>query len=506
MLLTPLSFSLRLFRHISLRSVVVTGFVLAILPLITGIVSAVLAVERLAVLSQQTVYQVAHQTRSSRLLLEKLAELERRGKQFLVLDDAASREAYGESHRQFAEIADSLKQMASTGRLVAALEDLALSEEAVFTALTAVSEAPQPVAGKPRKKPESFDQQRLKQASGDFQALHGKARRAAQDYADFVDSEAADLTEQSKALQRKLMSQTAVLAPLSLFVIAFFLLVIGRPIRLIDHAIRGLGAGRLDQPIKVTGSRDMEYLGERLEWLRTRLQDLEAAKQRFMRNVSHEIKTPLANIKEGTELLADEVVGELSPDQREIAQILTGNVQKLEVLIADLIHYGQANANHGELKLEAVDMRSLTSDVVADQQLRLRAKSLSVKAVLRPVALRGYSEQLRTIVDNLLSNAVKYSPPEGEIRISLRESGGHMELEVEDDGPGIEPEERDQVFEPLFQGRAARKYGVTGTGLGLAIVAECVASHHGKVEVLEPREPATGARVRVQIPLFREAQ
>jgi len=123
---------------------------------------------------------------------------------------------------------------------------------------------------------------------------------------------------------------------------------------------------------------------------------------------------------------------------------------------------------------------------------------------MRLVQLKGYRDQLRTIVDNLLSNAVKYSPPEGEIRINLHEIGGHLELEVEDDGPGIDPPERSQVFEPFFQGRAARTYGVSGTGLGLAIVGECVASHHGKVEALEPH--TGGARIRVQIPISRETK
>jgi two-component system sensor histidine kinase GlrK len=113
----------------------------------------------------------------------------------------------------------------------------------------------------------------------------------------------------------------------------------------------------------------------------------------------------------------------------------------------------------------------------------------------------GNAEQLRTILDNLLSNAVKYSPTGGELRLSLRKDGGHMELEIEDDGPGVDPDERGRVFEPFFQGRAARELGVRGTGFGLAIVAECVANHHGKVEVLESRGGDAGARIRIQIPM-----
>jgi two-component system sensor histidine kinase GlrK len=146
-------------------------------------------------------------------------------------------------------------------------------------------------------------------------------------------------------------------------------------------------------------------------------------------------------------------------------------------------------------------MRALVAAIIEDYRIRLRTKSISLKEALRPVEVDGNPEQLRTIVDNLLSNAVKYSPNGGEIRIGLRQAGGNMELEIEDDGPGIEPDERSHVFEPFFQGRATQAGGVVGTGLGLAIVSECVVGHRGKVDALEPRPDKHGARIRVSIPL-----
>jgi two-component system sensor histidine kinase GlrK len=212
------------------------------------------------------------------------------------------------------------------------------------------------------------------------------------------------------------------------------------------------------------------------------------------------LKTPLANIHEGAALLADEVVGELDPEQREIVHILSTNSRKLEALIAELIKYSQANARPSAHVREKVEVARLVDETIEDNQLRLRSKSVAVAPTLRPVRVLGNPEQLRTIVDNLLSNAIKYSPAGGEIRIGLRHSAGHMELEFEDDGPGIPPEEREHVFEPFFQGRAAEEEGVGGTGLGLAIVSECVAGHHGKVEALPPRPDKRGARIRVLIP------
>jgi two-component system sensor histidine kinase GlrK len=180
---------------------------------------------------------------------------------------------------------------------------------------------------------------------------------------------------------------------------------------------------------------------------------------------------------------------------------MVNNTQKLDTLIAELINYSQVNAQIGESKAENVNMQQLVLNLIEDYQIQLRAKSLVVKKAIGPVKVFGNPDQLRTIVDNLLSNLVKYSPVGGDVRIGLRESAGHMEFEVEDNGPGIDPDERRHVFEPFFQGRAARAAGVKGTGFGLAIVSECVASHHGKVEVAEPRGGMTGARIRVQIPI-----
>jgi two-component system sensor histidine kinase GlrK len=501
-----MSFLTNLFRSASLGKLVLIGYAVAVLPLVAAIVSAVFAVEELAILSQKAVYQVAQQTQKSRALLERLTESERKGRQYLVLQDPSALQTYDESHRQFGEAVENLRKLTESQNLASVLEQLAHDERNLYQWI--VSLVPdQPIkAGKVEKsqvRPQGtvLEQERMQKTVESFQDLSTKAREISRRYSERVDQEANDLATRSRGVQRRLLVQSAVLLPVSVALIIFFIYMIIRPIRQMDQSIRSLGAGDFAQPIKVLGPRDLEYLGERLEWLRSRLNNLEEAKQRFMRNVSHDIKTPLATIHEGTELLADEVVGELNPEQREIAQIMVSNTQKLDTLIAGLINYSQVNAQFVERKLEKVNMRELVLKLIEDYQIQVRAKSLMVKESVRPMELIGNPDQLRTIVDNLLSNAIKYSPTEGEIRIALRNAGGHMELEIEDDGPGIDPDERFHVFEPFFQGRAARAAGVKGTGFGLAIVSECVAAHHGKVEALEPRVGRTGARIRVRIPL-----
>ena len=163
------------------------------------------------------------------------------------------------------------------------------------------------------------------------------------------------------------------------------------------------------------------------------------------------------------------------------------------------------SAHRARQKFTLVDMQRLVSELLEDYRLQLRGRSITVVEALEPLEIVGDQEQLRIVVDNLLSNAVKYSPEDGEISLSLRKIDGHMELEIEDEGPGIDPDEREKVFEPLYQGRSSRALGVKGTGFGLAIVAECVASHYGKVEVLESHEDHAGARIRIIIPIQSSA-
>jgi len=489
-------------RSLSLRRLVLLGFALAVLPLIMAIVSAASAVEELAVLSQKSVYQVAQQTQKSRMLLERLTEAERRARQHLVLLDASSRHSYEESHQSLLEVIASLLKLPASKPLVEAVSTLAEQEEETYQWIMNSQQPQAEKAGKDdrrrSKQGQELDNRRAVEA---FQALNAKAKDISLGYSEYVDQEAKDLETRSRDVQRRLFVQSALLLPISFGLISFFVYLIIRPIRRMDISIRSLGSGDFSRPIRVLGPRDLEYLGERLEWLRNRLRSLEEAKQLFMRNVSHEIKTPLATIHEGTALLADEVVGELNPEQREIAQIMVSNTRRLESLLARLLNYSQVNARVNRSKLDTVDMATLIGQQLDEYQIQFRAKSIVITDRLEPVKVQGRAEQLRTIVDNLLSNAVKYSPVNGEIRISLERNGKNMVLEVEDDGPGIDRDERCHVFEPFFQGRAAREVGVNGTGFGLAIVSECVASHRGKAEVLEPRNDKTGARINIQIPL-----
>lgn len=338
-----------------------------------------------------------------------------------------------------------------------------------------------------------------------FQGLQDALNTFWQEVLSRVDRKVGDLPEHSVVVRHDLLVRGAILVILVLICIGFglgLLTVLNGSIRQLDESIRRLGAGDFAKPIRVIGPKDLRYLGDRLEWLRVRLLGREESKQQFMRKVSNEFETPLSGIFETTGLLVAEATGALNPKQRDLVARLIQNVQKWQNLFDESLHYNRVKDNPSPQPKNAVNMKTLLTSVIEDYQDSLQAKSLTVKELVQSVEFVGVPDQVRTIVDNLLSNAIKFSPQGGEIRIILRAFGTGMQLEVEDDGPGIESAEYPRIFDPFFRGKAAHMIDTEGAGLGLAIVSECVANHQGKIESIEPRQDEQGARIRVELPLL----
>ena len=111
------------------------------------------------------------------------------------------------------------------------------------------------------------------------------------------------------------------------------------------------------------------------------------------------------------------------------------------------------------------------------------------------------TDKIRAIVDNLLSNAIKYSPRSGQVAIDLFTEGNNAVLDVVDQGPGVDPEDRPRIFESFYQGKPAPEGRIKGSGLGLAIAREYALAHGGRIELLDRADGKRGARFRVWLPL-----
>ena len=272
---------------------------------------------------------------------------------------------------------------------------------------------------------------------------------------------------------------------------------ISRPIAELDASIRQLGGADFSRRITVRGPEDLQSLGERLDWLRRRLAELEAEKNRFLRHLSHELKTPLTALREGAELLNDQVGGPLAPPQRQVVSIMRDNSVKLQRLIEDLLDYQRALHAAASLAPKTISLDSVIREAMRPHELVMQSKGQSLSLELERLNIEADAEKLRSILDNLVGNAVKFTPRGGSVSVAARTSGGEAIIDVIDSGPGVPPEEREVIFDSFFRGRAKASGRVEGTGLGLAIAREFAEAHGGRINVVTR---TSGGHFRVTLP------
>jgi two-component system, NtrC family, sensor histidine kinase GlrK len=468
----------------SFPRLLVVGFTLVALPLVFALVNNAISVDQLANRSQNAVYQATQAIQSGRRLSQSLTALERTARQMVILDERSLLESYVLSRRQFEQAVAEIAGLPFGAEQRSVVEGIVRGEQAIFAVLS----EPSSTRGE------------LAAAVEQFVDMSERAQSIVARSNELIDREVEAMRATADQARQITFWQLLALIPVVVFLAVGFSILISRPITQIDAAIRRLGAGHFRVPVTVNGPQDLEQLGERLEWMRRELIDVEEQKNRFLRQVSHELKTPLTALREGAELLSEEAVGKLRPEQREIAEILRHNSVELQKLIEDLLSFGAGQFRKVTADLAPVDVREVIERVTTDHRLALKARNLSLDVDAADVMIPADSEKLRVVIDNLLSNAVKFSPPGGRIRLHARLDGDAVEFDVMDQGPGIPLEERARIFDPFYQGRHHGAGPVSGTGIGLSVVKEYVFAHGGSVEVMDSKR---GAHLRVRLPAER---
>jgi two-component system sensor histidine kinase GlrK len=480
---------MRLYYPKSFLQLLFVGFALIALPLIFALVNSAISVDRLANRSQKAVYDAVRATQSSQRLTEQLGALERTARQMLILGDRSLLDTYRIAHQQLLKTAKGFDTLPFDSRQRADLNQILKIERTIYEAFA------NPANGVAD----------LQIAVAQFPKLDDLAREITERSNHLIDNQIDAMRHTASTAQRIVYWQLLALLPVALFLMVGFAILITRPIRELEVAIRRLGSGQFAIPVSISGPEDLQYLGQRLEWMRRRLVDLEEQKNRFLQQVSHELKTPLTSLREGAELLNEEIVGKLTPQQREIAQIMRAKSIELQKLIDDLLKFGAMQFHKLLAERRPVAVRPLIEGAAEDQQLALRGKELQLDVKAEDCTLNADPEKIRVIVDNLLSNAIKFSPRTGVVGLSARRDGDHFLIDVTDQGPGIDMHDRARIFDAFFQGQNTPSGLVQGTGLGLSIVREYVGAHDGVIEVIDDG-PGSGAHLRVSLPLQEAEQ
>ncbi|MBI3431733.1 MAG: HAMP domain-containing histidine kinase [Hydrogenophilales bacterium] len=454
----------------SFTILVIVAMGVLIVPLASGLINAVHVLQGVVDTQRQFTRTSLAVTRDVRQIVESVSQLQRAAGQYHLLQDAEFAPALRAS---FDDLQTQLTQL--DGQLVDApsrttLATLQTRSRALYRQL----------------QPGTFlDNDQFHALDPTFDSLHDTARTLLVQADAAVQHELRALEGTVQSTRRRLIVLALALIPLTLLLAAVFSWMINRPIKQLKASIQQLGQADLHPLPAISGPQDIVELGREIDWLRQRLQALEEQKLRFLRHVSHELKTPLASLREGVALLGDELAGSLNPRQRTIVGIMDSGSRDLQKRIEDLIRYGGMMHAAPQPPATSQALADALAAVLGRQRLALDARRIQVETQLAAPSLQADRGQLETVLDNLLSNAVKFSPDDGRILVKSEPADGAVAVWICDQGGGIPETEHTRIFEPFFQGARQPASVVKGSGLGLSIVRESLLAVGGSVEVID---------------------
>ncbi|WP_405409573.1 MtrAB system histidine kinase MtrB [Streptomyces decoyicus] len=281
------------------------------------------------------------------------------------------------------------------------------------------------------------------------------------------------------------------------------------PVRMAAGISERLAAGLLQERMKVTGEDDIARLGESFNKMAQNLQvkiqqleELSRMQRRFVSDVSHELRTPLTTVRMAADVIHD-VRDEFDPATARSAELLRGQLDRFESLLAELLEISRFDAGAAALEAEPVDLRDVVHRVIegAEPLAERKGTRIVVRGAEQPVIAEADSRRVERILRNLVVNAVEHG--EGRdvvVRLASAgsRSGGAVAVAVRDYGVGLKPGEATRVFNRFWRADPARARTTGGTGLGLSIAVEDARLHGGWLQAWG--EPGGGSQFRLTLP------
>jgi len=236
--------------------------------------------------------------------------------------------------------------------------------------------------------------------------------------------------------------------------------------------------------------------------------EVDRLKSEFVATVSHELRTPMTAIKGYVDILVMGAAGAVSENQAHFLNIVKSNIERLNILVNDLLDISRIEAGRVVLSPQPLDLRAVAEDIIADVLRRSREDekpmALSLDAAKNLPLVLGDAERVRQIMANLMYNAYHYTPENGTIRVNIHAvNGSEVQVDVIDNGVGIAPEDQARVFERFYRGEHALVLATPGTGLGLSIVRQLVEMHNGKMWMNSKGVPGEGSTFSFTLPTFK---
>lgn len=288
---------------------------------------------------------------------------------------------------------------------------------------------------------------------------------------------------------RRVLVPAGAMALLALVILPPLMLWVVRPLRRLIATADRLASGQLEAPVPITRRDELGRLEGALEGLRARVVAMLGEKEALLRDVAHELNSPLARARLALAMLPDHAM------KAKLGEELSG----LEALVAELLELARAR-DPERLQRQGLDLAELMAELLQARELPLAHKSLILSQDLAPAPVAGDPRVLGRALGNLLDNALRHSPAGAGLRVASGVDAEGAWVKVQDEGPGPPEGWGDRLFEPFARPDPARSREGGGAGVGLAIVRAAAESHGGRAS-LGPGPDGLGAEACFRLPL-----
>jgi two-component system sensor histidine kinase GlrK len=467
----------------SIKKLSILGFSLVALPLVIALLYSANQISLLSHQSTSAIFNVAELVKTNRQINFTLAKMERSASQFLILKDQDLLTAYLRHEQAILKAMASNPLFNKDNNLNRLSKEFSQAIKLVHRYLTL----------------HPLETSSLASLQVHFTELVSIRKKIAEQSNNLLISQAEQIKASANDVRHDMLKSLMII-PFTLIIAAIFIFLITKPLKQLLKKIHHLALGNFDSEVTFNGSPEMKEIADALEVMRNRLHALELQKSSFIRHISHELKTPLAAIREGTELLYDHSVGELNAEQQEISNIIRSSVTRLQRLIEDLLDFNIVLDSTSLQDAETVELSLLVDQVLQQRSLDIKQKNLTVVYKSAAIKLKANGKQLSVILDNLLSNAIKYSDENNVINIVCSLNDNTLLLSIIDQGIGIANGQQEKIFDAFYQGIPAKNAKIKGSGLGLTIVKELLMRLNGTIELKSNTGINSGTSMTITLP------
>jgi signal transduction histidine kinase len=311
---------------------------------------------------------------------------------------------------------------------------------------------------------------------------------------------------------------TGVAFAASILVSLLIVRSISKPLANLTEGTRAIADGKFFYRLDTSRNDEFSQLARDFNKMTIRLNELDELKKDFVSHVSHELKAPLASMRETTQLMLEQIPGPLTDKQKRLLELNLQSGTRLTSMISNLLDISKTEAGAMEYELKSGDLVPLARNAIAELEVQAHDKKIEIRAVFPqdPLPVACDSDRIVQVLLNLIGNAVKFSPRLSEVFVLIEKveqipattpehwrrliknypPAGHYALvTVEDSGPGIPDTDKERVFEKFHQVKQEKKLPGQGAGLGLSICRTIIQAHRGAIWVED--NPGGGSRLKV---------